>query len=389
MGSRPPPCSEPKDPSISEAFAALADERALIRERQRAAKERKAAARSVARHAASKDEDVEEMEVVDGDDYPCSITIEEYFAACPRRFFTDPNLAPTEENLEVLMRLVDANKVIGKDRRGTAVRLSEFQYFPFVGPEAQIWDPAFFARLAYEGFFTITQGRTGTPLPELQPFYGVVDWDNLRKAKHVRKALRKVQARCQADGAAPKYHLYHSRDLWGTYERLDSYQRRRHGTNWMTRQYFEVAMQASDDPRINFRVHSIELYNGPFDAETRPELIAGEIGFSFGRVYMSLSGFCDVAFSGAGTAQLACLGRWLDQRGYAFWSLGHCYSPEMDYKRQLGHRIYTRGQFLHKLRAHRGSFRTSTAPDLVLDGFSPLVDREECDLAALLQAAAG
>ena len=36
-----------------------------------------------------------------------------------------------------------------------------------------------------------------------------------------------------------------------------------------------------------------------------------------------------------GTCQLVLLGRWLQAKGFAFWSLGHCYSPEMDYKRQL------------------------------------------------------
>ena len=55
-----------------------------------------------------------------------------------------------------------------------------------------------------------------------------------------------------------------------------------------------------------------------------------------------------------GTCQLVLLGRWLKLRGYAFWSLGHCYSPAMDYKRQLGHRIYTREQFRALLKRHRG-----------------------------------
>lgn len=43
-------------------------------------------------------------------------------------------------------------------------------------------------------------------------------------------------------------------------------------------------------------------------------------------------------------------------RGYAFWSLGHCYSPELDYKRALGHRILPRWDFIRLLRQYRGSF---------------------------------
>ena len=57
-----------------------------------------------------------------------------------------------------------------------------------------------------------------------------------------------------------------------------------------------------------------------------------------------------------GTSQLVLLGRWLQSRGYAFWSLGHCYSPQMEYKRQLGHRVYPREAFLALLRQHRGEW---------------------------------
>ena len=74
-------------------------------------------------------------------------------------------------------------------------------------------------------------------------------------------------------------------------------------------------------------------------------------------MYTSLSGFTAVrSTDGVGTSQLVLLGRWLQSRGYAFWSLGHCYSPEMDYKRQLGHRIYTREEFRALLKKHRGEF---------------------------------
>ena len=90
---------------------------------------------------------------------------------------------------------------------------------------------------------------------------------------------------------------------------------------------------------------------------------------------------------GVGTAQLVLLGRWLQQRGYSFWSLGHCYSPEMDYKRQLGHRIYPRDDFIQLLREHRGTFKQSPARADREDGgsFRPLGNgREECPAALLL-----
>merc|ERR1711972_699176 len=85
--------------------------------------------------------------------------------------------------------------------------------------------------------------------------------------------------------------------------------------------------------------------------------LAGEIGFSIGRVYTSLSGWTEERTAeGLGFAQLVLLGRWLQRHDFAFWSLGHCYSPQMDYKRELGHRVYPRPDFLALLEEHRGSF---------------------------------
>jgi len=117
----------------------------------------------------------------------------------------------------------------------------------------------------------------------------------------------------------------------------------------------------------------------------RPAL-AGEIGFSIGHVYTSLSGWTGERTSEAvGTAQLMLLGRWLRRRGYAFWSLGHCYSPEMDYKRQLGHRIYTREQFRALLKRHRGPFELSgaSAAAAAAHGLRPADQIDEADLLEL------
>jgi len=103
-------------------------------------------------------------------------------------------------------------------------------------------------------------------------------------------------------------------------------------------------------------------------------------------VYTSLSGWTGERTSEAvGTAQLMLLGRWLRRRGYAFWSLGHCYSPEMDYKRQLGHRIYTREQFRALLKRHRGPFELSgaSAAAAAAHGLRPADQIDEADLLEL------
>ena len=77
--------------------------------------------------------------------------------------------------------------------------------------------------------------------------------------------------------------------------------------------------QASDNPQINFTLHTIEMYDAPLDApdaldadpgidENRasPRMIAGEIGYTIGHVYTSLSGFTTREIAGLGTIQLVC-----------------------------------------------------------------------------------
>mmetsp|Transcript_118410 Transcript_118410/g.264712 ORF Transcript_118410/g.264712 Transcript_118410/m.264712 type:complete len:165 (+) Transcript_118410:3-497(+) len=157
---------------------------------------------------------------------------------------------------------------------------------------------------------------------------------------------------------------------------------------------------ASDDPSINFKMHCIELYGesgstveclddqamSSHSLSSRP--LAGEIGFSIGRIYTSLSGWTEERTTdGHGFMQLVLLGRWLRQRGYAFWSLGHCYSPEMDYKRELGHRVYPRADFLALLKQHRGNFRQDVVPleKGLLNDFQPLEDGETCNAKPLLE----
>ena len=82
-------------------------------------------------------------------------------------------------------------------------------------------------------------------------------------------------------------------------------------------------------PSNGVKVHSSELWD-----KHSNRLVAGEIGYTIGTVYTSLSGFRDKGTSSCGTLQLACTGRALQGCGYEVWDLGMGF----DYKRDLGAR---------------------------------------------------
>ena len=138
-----------------------------------------------------------------------------------------------------------------------AHQLGQFNYFQFSGDDEALWDAKFNALLAWEGFFTITakrgRRRVIEPLPELQPFYGVLLWPNFEGSKHVQKMLTRL-ARDRRG-----YRLRDSAERERSWQRIEDYHRERHQSNWLTKRYFEMMKCASDDPRINFRMHCIEL----------------------------------------------------------------------------------------------------------------------------------
>ena len=178
----------------------------------------------------------------------CVVTQDEYFSACPHGCFRDPSLPPRAASLDLLLRALEAGDEQAAD-------LNKCCYFQFSGPERALWDPEFNARLAWEGFFTITTGRGGRiePLPELQPFYGVLLFKHFEASKHVRDML--AQLARQRRG----YRVSNDADPDRTWRHIEEYHKQRHSSNWLTRRYFEMMRAASDDPAINFTLNCIEL----------------------------------------------------------------------------------------------------------------------------------
>ncbi|CAK0826988.1 unnamed protein product [Prorocentrum cordatum] len=104
--------------------------------------------------------------------------------------------------------------------------------------------------------------------------------------------------------------------------------------------------------RISF--HSVELWH-----KASGELVAGEIGYTCGAVYSSCTGFAlKEQFPGAGSVQLASLGRWLERCGFEIWDLGmeilgQDAAYEMDYKLELGGKSVPRDEWAGHIRRLR------------------------------------
>ncbi|OQS02719.1 hypothetical protein THRCLA_04935 [Thraustotheca clavata] len=95
------------------------------------------------------------------------------------------------------------------------------------------------------------------------------------------------------------------------------------------------------------RLYSIELWKDGV-------LVAGELGYTNGKMFTSLTGFVHPDASGAGTMQLYALGSYLNVNGFHLWDLG----MSMDYKLRIGGYDIPRKQFV----SHVHQLRSQTIP---------------------------
>lgn len=130
------------------------------------------------------------------------------------------------------------------------------------------------------------------------------------------------------------------------------------GDNWLCDELVSAyhGVQAlSSKQRRGVTFHSVELWH--LESGT---LVAGEIGYTVGKVYTSCTGFClKSGYTGSGTVQLVCLGRWLAKLGFELWDLG----MEMEYKKELGSKNFPRKEWIRRLKLLRDSKCELRTPD--------------------------
>lgn len=83
-----------------------------------------------------------------------------------------------------------------------------------------------------------------------------------------------------------------------------------------------------------------------YNAQTG-KLAGGELGYAFGKIYTSLTGFA--AEDSAGSVQLAALGTLLWSLGFDMWDMG----MSLDYKAKLGAHEMERDDFVNKVKELR------------------------------------
>lgn len=115
------------------------------------------------------------------------------------------------------------------------------------------------------------------------------------------------------------------------------------------------------------RMYSIEIWN-----DETGELAAGELGYTVGSIYTSLTGFS--AQDSAGSVQLASLGRLLCKMGFTLWDLG----MNMEYKQGLGSHLMDRKDFVAHVAKVRVTKGHNRLPLTNANGFNckSLIDQE-------------
>ncbi|HEY9053817.1 MAG TPA: GNAT family N-acetyltransferase [Rectinemataceae bacterium] len=203
------------------------------------------------------------------------------------------------------------------------------------------FDPAFYRAQARKGFIAITMDRGDRHflVSELHAGYSVLDWDNLHLSRTLRRLFRSERY------AALQPSLAINPDPRRVLARLS----RRWRETWLVAPYRKLVRTLAAEPAGDLRFWGVELHvGGEAGRGSSDRIVAGELGYTIGRTYTSLSGFYDrseAMYSDMGKVQLHLLARHLREKGYAFWNLG---DPRMQYKADMGARILPRAEFLER-----------------------------------------
>ncbi|KAJ3277179.1 hypothetical protein HDV01_000231 [Terramyces sp. JEL0728] len=178
-----------------------------------------------------------------------------------------------------------------------------------------ICSTSFMVELMYEGYLPIFQGGL-IPKLHAERCLMIPDLHIPKKAYKNRK----------------KYKLTINTDFDGVVSGVDEQHH-----SWFKKSVYK-GLVGYQHPYFKF--YSIELWKND-------ELVAGDLGYTVGSVYTSMTGF--YREDGAGTVLLTAIKRMLVKGGLVLWDLG----MGMKYKMAMGAKLYSRAMFLAHLRRNR------------------------------------
>lgn len=201
------------------------------------------------------------------------------------------------------------------------------------------WSKKFYIKQAYEGFISVSMLHQNTIpilLPEIQFSYAVLNWKNIHISKKIKKMINTEKLKsCYLKITDNPNNCYN-----GICNKFKD-------KNWLSERYLDLLQEVNSYQQdTNFKLLCTELWY-------KDKIVAGEIGYSIGSIYTSLTGFIDQdkkQFNNMGKVQLLCLAQLLISSEYTFWNLGH---PQLEYKIDLGAIEVNRSNFLKMWTKHR------------------------------------
>lgn len=195
-----------------------------------------------------------------------------------------------------------------------------------------------FCELAYEGFLStsleIPAGggfQIQVMLPWNDPTRNTLDWRDVHVSRQVRKRAKQYSLTVDASYDEVMLGCIHMHGEGWLYR----------GLRWLLRGLFRRGYSGQRDFKVG--VHSFELW----DQDGR--LVAGDLGYTVGGVYTSMTGFRLQDTKGAGEVQLVLTAAFLRHMGYHWWDLGMV----MKYKNRLGAKVVKRDAFVKRLHESR------------------------------------
>eukprot|EP01134_Creolimax_fragrantissima_P002193 CFRG2193T1 len=192
--------------------------------------------------------------------------------------------------------------------RNAVINLSYFSEYCL----STSFDPYLITRLMYFGFITMGlydhMQRTHSLIPKMHKHRCILHFPSLKMDKSIRKRSKRFQI------------SFNRR-----FDRVLDECVNANGNAWLTLPLVQVFKYLHHN---TVKTRPAKLCS--FEVLNEGMLVGGEIGYTVGTVYTSLTGFHTM--NSAGTIQMIATAKLLQSLGFAFWDLG----MDLPYKRRLG-----------------------------------------------------